>query len=129
MNMTTKSRTSPAGHPHAATDIPNDLTRRAIVERIRPTIDGGRLAIKRTPGEEVQVFADVFGDGHDVISAVLRDRHPNEGAWRETPMTLVAPGTDEWTATFTVDGAIGWHEYQVVAWVDRFTTWRRDIRI
>ena len=40
-------------------------------------------------------------------------------------MTLVAPGTDEWTASFDVD-AIGWHEYQIVAWVDRFLTWRRD---
>jgi starch synthase (maltosyl-transferring) len=129
MNMTTKSRTSPAERRHTAEDIPNGLTRRAIVERVRPAIDGGRFPVKRTLGDEVPVFADVFGDGHDVISAVLRDRHANDGAWREAPMTLVAPGTDEWTATFAVDSAIGWHEYQVVAWVDRFATWRRDIRI
>jgi starch synthase (maltosyl-transferring) len=48
--------------------------------------------------------------------------------WRETPMSLAAPGSDEWGAEFTVDG-IGWHEYSVVAWVDRFETWRRDLRI
>src|SRR5262245_51366877 len=128
MNMTTKSRTPPAEKQRTSTDIPPELTRRAIVERVRPAIDGGRFAIKRTLGEPVQVFADIFGDGHDVVAAVLRDR-PKAGSWRETPMTLVAPGTDEWAATFTVDAAIGWHEYQVVAWVDRFVTWRRDIKI
>src|SRR5262245_57578424 len=128
MNMTTKSRTPPAEKQRTSTDIPQELTRRAIVERVRPAIDGGRFAIKRTLGEPVQVFADVFADGHDVVAAVLRDR-PKGGSWRETPMTLVAPGTDEWAATFTVDAAIGWHEYQVVAWVDRFVTWRRDIKI
>jgi starch synthase (maltosyl-transferring) len=43
-------------------------------------------------------------------------------------MTLVAPGTDEYTATFDVDD-LGWHEYSVVAWVDSFQTWRRDLRV
>ncbi|HEY7169607.1 MAG TPA: alpha-1,4-glucan--maltose-1-phosphate maltosyltransferase [Vicinamibacterales bacterium] len=49
-------------------------------------------------------------------------------AWHETRMAPVAPGTDEWTATFAVEG-LGWHEYSIVAWVDRFETWRRDLRI
>jgi starch synthase (maltosyl-transferring) len=48
--------------------------------------------------------------------------------WRETPMTLVDKGNDEWGASFDV-GRVGWHEYAVVAWVDRFRTWRRDLRI
>jgi len=46
--------------------------------------------------------------------------------WRETPMLLVAPGSDEWTASFDTV-RIGWHEYEIVAWVDRFQSWRRDI--
>src|SRR6266404_5940006 len=53
---------------------------------------------------------------------------PRSAEWRETPMTMVAPGTDRWTARF--DGAsLGWHAYQIVAWIDRFLTWRRDIRV
>jgi starch synthase (maltosyl-transferring) len=48
--------------------------------------------------------------------------------WRETRMSLVAAGTDAWTAAFTVE-SLGWHEYSIVAWVDRFETWRRDLRI
>src|SRR6266508_6244545 len=55
-------------------DIPDRLTRRVIVERIRPEIDGGRFPIKRTVGEAVEVTADIFADGHDVVVALLRDR-------------------------------------------------------
>jgi starch synthase (maltosyl-transferring) len=150
------------------------LSRRVIIERVRPNVDGGRFPIKRTPGEAVAVRADVFADGHDVIVALLRDRHvavrtaehaeppevlrgsesspPRDGLsgsaaaidaredsafsarsavdlpWRETRMSLVAPGSDEWAAAFTVD-RIGWHEYSVLAWIDPFETWRRDLRI
>ena len=43
-------------------------------------------------------------------------------------MALVAPGTDQWSARFEVD-TVGWHEYEVVAWIDRFLTWRRDLKI
>jgi starch synthase (maltosyl-transferring) len=56
----------------------------------------------------------------------LAGREESEG-WRETPMLLVAPGSDEWTASFDT-AQMGWHEYQIVAWVDRFETWRRDVK-
>src|SRR5689334_7776082 len=144
--------------------IPEAYSRRVIVERIEPEIDGGRFPIKRTVGETVDVSATIFADGHDVVAAVLRDRRragglgirdwglggsvpgglvdnpspttpiPNpqspipSAEWRESAMTLVAPGTDRWTATFDVTEN-GWHEYQVVALVDRFLTWRRDIKL
>jgi len=44
-------------------------------------------------------------------------------------MTLVAPGTDEWTASFTAAAEPGWHEYEIVAWVDAFRTWRRELQM
>jgi len=43
-------------------------------------------------------------------------------------MSLIAPGTDEWSGRFEVSD-VGWHEYAIVAWIDRFLTWRRDVRI
>src|SRR5215469_16998400 len=77
------------------------LARRVIIERIRPAIDGGRFAIKRTPGEAVEVRANIFADGHDLIAAVLRDRHCDaREPWRETPMSEISPGSDEWAAGF-----------------------------
>jgi starch synthase (maltosyl-transferring) len=96
---------------------------------VSPAIDDGRFPIKRTAGERVDVLATVFGDGHDVLSVVLRDRHADAiDAWRETAMELTVRGTDQWTAGFEV-ARLGWHQYQVLGWVDRFRTWRRDLHI
>src|SRR5205823_1156660 len=57
-----------------AVEIPEQLARRTVVDRVRPSIDAGRFPIKRTIAESVQVSADILADGHDVIAAVLRDR-------------------------------------------------------
>ena len=54
------------------------------------------------------------------------ERNPAPRDWRERPMQPARPGIDEWTGSFEVD-AVGWHEYAIVAWVDRFRTWRRDL--
>src|SRR5438132_2720363 len=59
--------------------IPEALSRRVVIDRLEPEIDGGRFPIKRTIGEPVDVTATVFADGHDVLVAVLRDRHQHEG--------------------------------------------------
>ena len=104
-----------------AIEIPEELSRRVVIDHVGPDVDEGRFAIKRTVGESVDVRADIFADGHDVIAAVVR--HGDE----EIPMALAGEGTDEWTASFTATH-IGWDEYQVVAWVDRFLTWRRDLQ-
>src|SRR4051812_31773831 len=105
----------PAKAPAAATQpgtvsLPDALARRVVVERMQPEIDHGRFPIKRTPGETVDVTATIFADGHDVLVAMLSDRGASAGAapsadrigteWRETPMTLEAPGTDRWRARF-----------------------------
>ena len=48
---------------------------RVVIEHIVPEVDAGRFPIKRAVGESVDVTADIFANGHDVILAVLRDRH------------------------------------------------------
>ena len=105
---------------------PANLVRRVIIENIRPEIDHGRFPIKRAVGERVDVRANAFADGHDVVVAVLRHRPANQTKWLETPMTSAAAGSDEWIASFDVH-EVGWHEYQIVAWADRFLTWQRDL--
>ncbi|HVZ21908.1 MAG TPA: maltotransferase domain-containing protein [Vicinamibacterales bacterium] len=47
---------------------------RVIVDRVSPEVDGGRFAVKRTIGETVQVTADIFADGHDLLAGVLKYR-------------------------------------------------------
>ena len=98
---------------------------RAVVENLHPRIDGGRYPIKRVVGESVVVEADVFADGHDVVDCRLLYRHENEKDWSEGTMTPL--GNDRWRSEFTVE-AVGRVRYTVVAWVDRFLSWSRDLK-
>jgi starch synthase (maltosyl-transferring) len=97
---------------------------RVIIEGVTPEIDGGRFAIKRVPGEVVEVTADIFADSHDVLSAVLKYRMAGEEKWRETPMT--AGVNDVWSGVFTVE-QVGVYQYTIEAWVNHFRSWRRDL--
>ncbi len=114
--------TAPAGGA-AQRPVPADGDRRVVVEDVRPHVDSGRFAIKRTVGETVEVLADVFADGHVRLGVVLRHR-PDGGPWSETPMEPL--GNDVWRAAFTPAKA-GFHEYAVEAWIDAFGTWRDEL--
>ena len=99
--------------------------RRVVIERVAPEIDEGRFPIKRTVGEEVVVEADIFADGHDVLSGVLLYRHAEESEWRECPLEELT--NDRWRGAFVVD-RLGRYLYTVRAWVEPFATWQRDLR-
>ncbi len=112
---TTPTRPSPAW---------NDRPPRVVIDRVRPQIDDGRFAVKRTIGEALAVEADVFTDGHDTIAVVLRFRSPGATEWQETAM---APhGNDLWRADVPLT-RLGPYEYRVSAWIDPFATWRADL--
>ena len=96
---------------------------RVAIEAVEPEIDGGRFAIKRTVGESVDVRAEVFADGHDLVSAAVLFRRSDENGWREALM--IALGDDRWGAAFQVK-EIGRYVYTIQGWIDRFATWRRD---
>lgn len=95
-----------------------------MIEQVEPELDCGRHPIKRVVGEPVEVEADVFADGHDELSCVVLHRPENERAWCEAPMRLVV--NDRWRGGFGVD-RLGCHLYTVLAWVDPFHTWSRDL--
>ena len=98
---------------------------RVVIEGVAPEIDGGQFPIKRTRGGLVEVEADIFVDGHEVISAALLFRHERGQVWRESPFE--ARVNDRWRAVFRVD-ELGRHFYSITAWVDRFKSWRRDLK-
>jgi starch synthase (maltosyl-transferring) len=98
--------------------------RRVVIENVRPSVDDGRFAIKRTVGERVTVTADVFADGHDVLAAAVLHRPEGSNTWDEVPMTPL--GNDLWQAEFVVT-ALGRHEYTVEGWIDRFASWRLEL--
>src|SRR4051794_38931839 len=91
-----------AGHGPRAMDPSHldSLPSRVIVENVQPEIDAGRFAIKRTVGERVEVTADVYVDGHDLLVSVLRFRAESGRDWTEVPMAPL--GNDRWRASFDV---------------------------
>ena len=95
---------------------------RIIIEGVSPEIDGGRYPAKRIVGEAIEVQADLFRDGHDLIVAVLKYAW-EDGAWQETPFAYF--DNDRWTARFTPD-RIGRWRYTIETWTDRFESWRDD---
>jgi starch synthase (maltosyl-transferring) len=99
------------------------FVRRVVIENVRPEIQGGRFPIKRTIGEHVEVTADIYADGHDILHAVLLHRPVSQRDWEEVPMQPLV--NDRWQAKFTVS-AEGIHLYTLKAWVDPFQSWRRD---
>jgi starch synthase (maltosyl-transferring) len=99
--------------------------RRVIVQNVQPRVDDGRYPVKRTAGETLDVRAEVFADGHDHLVVLLRHRRGGTARWSETPMRAL--GNDEWRAPLVLERE-GMHEYTVAAWVDRFGTWRDELR-
>jgi starch synthase (maltosyl-transferring) len=95
----------------------------AVIENIQPLIDGGRYPIKRVVGEDLVVEADVFKDGHDVVSAILKWRKLGEPRWHETGMTHL--GNDRWRGTCTLYENTT-YEYTVEAWADTFAGWQHE---
>ena len=104
---------------------PDAGRRRVIIEGIQPAIDAGRFPIKRTVGEQVVVEADIFTDGHDLLSAVLCYRWARDTVWTEVAMAPL--GNDRWQGRFSVS-QLGRYSYSIQAWVDHFATWYEALR-
>ncbi len=104
--------------------LADDGRARVVIESVTPQVDGGRFPVKRVVGERVRVEADVFCDGHDRVSGVVRYRKAGAKRWQEAPLQPLV--NDRWWAAFTVE-AMGQYEYTVCGWVDRFLTWEHDL--
>src|SRR5689334_5707668 len=79
---------------------PNDPTGpRFRIEDIYPCVDCGRYPIKRIAGESVDIWADIFREGHDVLAASVIWREEKANDWQREPMTLF--GNDRWHGRFT----------------------------
>ncbi|MEA2239295.1 MAG: hypothetical protein QOC81_4019 [Thermoanaerobaculia bacterium] len=102
-----------------------DGRRRVVIEGVSPLVDDGRFPAKRAVGDVVQIEADIFADGHDLLSAVMLHRHESESEMAETPMTPLV--NDRWRAEVTVK-RLGFYFFSFEAWVDHFLTWHRDLR-
>ena len=98
----------------------NNARCRVMIERVSPQIEQGLYPIKRVEGEWVTVEADVFGDGHDLISVFLLFRKAETKKWSEVRMS--DKGNDRWTGSFRCE-TIGEYEYAIKSFIDHPRSW------
>ncbi len=96
------------------------------IEDVYPSIDGGRFPVKRIVGERVDVWADIYRDGHDVAAAALVWRMEQDREWRREPM--IRHSNDRWSGSFVPDQP-GRYVYAIEAWTDEFATWRHGFEL
>ena len=96
---------------------------RVVISGVQPEIERS-FPIKRTVGEKVSVEADIFMDGHDILSADLQYRHEEETRWSQVSMQPLA--NDRWRGVFVVT-KVGSYRYTLQARVNRFKSWRQDL--
>ncbi len=97
---------------------------RFLIEDVYPTVDAGRFPVKRIAGEPLEVWADIFRDGHEVSAASLLWCREGEQDWRREPMRHF--DNDRWTGSFT-PAVPGRYLFAIEAWTDDYATWRRDL--
>ena len=96
------------------------------IEDVYPQIDGGRFPVKRIAGERVEVWADIYRDGHDLIDCALVWRLEQDREWRRAPMTHHE--NDRWGGWFVPEQP-GRYVYAVEAWTNEFATWRHGFEL
>jgi starch synthase (maltosyl-transferring) len=97
------------------------LQTRIIIENIMPQLDGGAFPIKRIVGQKIDITADVFSDGHDIIECCVKFQHERDKKWQEVRMILTE--NDGWKAIFHVEKQ-GFYTYFVEGWVDYALNWQ-----
>ena len=95
-----------------------------VIENLWPQIEGGLYPIKRIPGEQVTIYADIFKEGHEVVLAVVKWRTIGAKKWQESPM--IQFGEDRWSGSFPA-GPVGFTEWTIESWGDAFGSWVEEI--
>lgn len=99
------------------------MRNRAIITNVKPLLSDGNYYLKRIPGEEVKVTADIYCDGDDVLKASIVYRSEKEDGWHEIVMQPTQ--NEQWEGVFNVEKE-GFYQYRIEAWVDHLATWHHS---
>jgi starch synthase (maltosyl-transferring) len=103
------------------------MQNRSIIDNVKPQVNNGRFPVQRVVGESVHITANIFGDGHDSLRAVLEYKTTKARKWTSLEMEIENEGTDAWSASFKVtEQAV--YQYRIVSWVDHLKTWLSGFR-
>jgi starch synthase (maltosyl-transferring) len=114
---------------------------RIVIENVTPQVDGGRFAVKAVAGDTVEVAADIWKDGPDLLKAAViwRKLDPAElrapqvplppdlgdKSWRDARLHSDYACNDRWFGQMPLDEA-GPYAFSIVAWTDVFGSWREE---
>ena len=87
-----------------------------LIERVQPAVDDGRYPCKREVGDRLEVSADIFKEGHDLLDAVILYRARDESHWLQAPMRPT--GNDRWAAETPLERNTR-YAFTIEAWTPR----------
>jgi starch synthase (maltosyl-transferring) len=89
---------------------------RVIIEKIQPQLDCGQYFIKRCVGNWLNLTADIFAYGHDLLKAVVKIKHDNKKELTQE-VSFRPIVKDEFENNFKLESQ-GFYSYQIEAWID-----------
>src|ERR1700730_7216925 len=95
---------------------------------VEPAVECGRRPARAVAGEDFQVSATIFREGHGLINAGVVLRDPDRKASPIVFMRELTPGTDRWGANVTVTDEGLWR-FHLEAWADPIASWHHDAAI
>jgi starch synthase (maltosyl-transferring) len=98
---------------------------RIIIDRVSPSVDGGRYMAKKVVGKPIAFGATIFMDGHDKMAASLLWKDSPRAKWRRQSMKLIG---NDWWETSVTPTKTGRLCFRVEAWLDRWETYRDEVQ-
>src|SRR6266567_3647926 len=97
-----------------------------VIENIYPDAGAPNYFIKRVVNEPLDLYADIFKDGHDIVCAALKWRRTGSTRWFEAPMQPME--NDRWRGQCTFARNGRW-ECVIEAWADTFRAWKKHFKV
>ena len=101
---------------------------RIPVTKVSPVIEGGAYPAKASVGEEFEIRATVFREGHDAVNASVIMTNP-DGVETEVRMEPTTPLGFDWWHAYVSLGTEGAWTFRVEGWSDPWETWVHNAEI
>ncbi|MEX0768305.1 MAG: maltotransferase domain-containing protein [Microthrixaceae bacterium] len=126
--------TSALNNFHSDSENLLQSAQRILIRDVSP-VTPTQAPAKAVQQDAVKFGATLVSDGHSLLAARLRWRRVDIGGssdaqaeqtWQTQPLAVAPSGQVSSAVRFA---QLGLYEFQVQAWKDSFTTWRRDLQL
>lgn len=96
-----------------------------MIDAVRPQVACGSYPAKRKLGDTVEVSADIFTHGTELLAAELQYKVKGTGKWERIQMRQGQ--NDRWSASFPAENNAT-YEFTIEAWTDKYSTWLENLK-